>query len=388
MPGFEGKALKSALINKAKKLGFVLAGVTSAHPPESYSKFQEWVSEGNHADMGYLASERSLTRRSDPKHILPECQSILVLGVPYNPAGDTPGGVAAYALGEDYHEVLKPRLQELVSFIEEQYGRSVPNRWYTDTGPLLERDLARRAGLGWIGKNSMLINPQSGSYFLLAEILLGLELPPDDPFPSDHCGSCSRCLESCPTGCILPDRTLDSGRCISYLTIENKGQIPNALREQIGEWLFGCDVCQQVCPWNRFAREDGDPSFTARAGVPPDNLVDELRLSAEEFNQKFKGSPVKRAKRRGYLRNAAIVLGNRQRKEDVSGLAAGLGDSETLVRQHVAWALGRIGGEDVREFLRDALTHESDPTVILEIETAVSKLDSSYSGDKSLGEKD
>lgn len=377
MSGLAGKDLKSALVQKAHQLGFALAGVTTAAPPESFPQFQEWVTEGRHAGMEYLASERSLVRRSDPREILPECRSILVLGSPYFPAGDARGGVAAYATGEDYHHVLKPRLQELISFLEEQAGHPVPNRWYTDTGPVLERDLARRAGLGWIGKNSMLIHPQHGSYFLLAEILLGIDLPPDEPFLSDHCGSCTRCLDQCPTGCILPNRTLDAGRCISYLTIENKADIPNDVREQLGEWLFGCDVCQQVCPWNRFAPTEGDPAFAARPGVPPENLVEELHLSSEAFNRKFRGSPVKRAKRRGYLRNTLVVLGNRKKREDTVHLMAAAQDPEALVRQHAAWALGRIGGDEVRRFLTAWLADEPDPAVVNEIRAALADLDAS-----------
>ena len=381
MSALAGKDLKSALIEKAHQLGFTLAGVTSADPPESFDQFREWVARGRHAGMEYLSSERSLLRRSDPREILPECQSVLVLGSPYFPPGDVHGGVAAYAWGEDYHEVLKPRLQELTAFLEEQAGHPIPHRWYTDTGPILERDFARRAGLGWIGKNSMLIHPQLGSYFLLAEILLGIELPPDQSFPTDHCGSRTRCLDQCPTSCILPNRTLDAGRCISYLTIENKAGIPYGLREQLGEWQFGCDVCQQVCPWNRFAPEEGDPAYAARPGIPPENLAGELHLTAETFNRKFRGSPVKRAKRRGYLRNALVVLGNRKQLDDIPHLMAAARDPEALVRQHAAWALGRIGGDDVLGFLIKWLADETDPPVLEEIRAALADLDGSHDKD-------
>lgn len=377
MPVLAGEALKKSLIEKAHQLGFRLVGVTSAQPPASYPKFKEWVAEGLQAGMGYLATDYSLSRRSDPRQILPECRSIVVLGVPYFAPRKDLGGVAAYAWGQDYHDVLKPRLQAVVAHLEEQAGQSIPNRWYTDTGPLLERDLAQRAGLGWIGKNSMLINPQHGSYFLLAEILLGIDLPADAPFPVDHCGSCTRCLEQCPTGCILPDRTLDAGRCISYLTIENKGEIPTSLRQQVGEWLFGCDVCQQVCPWNRFASQTGDEQFAPRPGVPPENLAEELHLSAEAFNRKFKGSPVKRAKRRGYLRNAATVIGNRGQAGDADRLAAAMQDPEPLVRQHAAWALGRVGGQKSRQILQEAWALEADPAVRVEIQAALTLLEDS-----------
>jgi epoxyqueuosine reductase len=186
----------------------------------------------------------------------------------------------------------------------------VPNRYYTDTGPLLERDLAQRAGLGWIGKNTCLINPKQGSYFLLAEILLGLELEPDPPFTTDHCGTCTRCIEACPTECILPDRTIDARRCISYLTIELKDDIPEELRPLLGEWVFGCDVCQMVCPWNRFASPEGDAAFSPRPGRANPEPDPRAGADPEAFNRKFKNSPVKRAKRRGYLRNVAVATGN------------------------------------------------------------------------------
>jgi epoxyqueuosine reductase len=228
--------LKTAILAEARRLGFVLAGVTTPDPPEHFSTFAAWLRAGRHGEMAYLASERSLARRADPRQVLPECRSILVLGTPYSappPAEAAQAGrgrVAAYAWGDDYHDVLAGRLQALVAFIEAQAGQHVPNRWYTDTGPLLERDLAQRAGLGWIGKNTCLIHPRLGSYFLLAEVLLGLELEPDPAWLPDRCGSCRRCIQACPTGCILPDRTLDARRCISYLTIELKGPIPEELR--------------------------------------------------------------------------------------------------------------------------------------------------------------
>jgi epoxyqueuosine reductase len=281
--------------------------------------------------------------------------------------------VASYAWGEDYHEVLAQRLRLLVDFIETHVGGPVPNRWYTDTGPVLERDLAQRAGLGWIGKNTCLINPRQGSYFLLAEILLGLELEPDSPFLPDYCGSCTRCIDACPTGCILPDRTLNARRCISYLTIELNGAIPDDLRLQMGEWVFGCDVCQQVCPWNaRFASPQGDPAFAPRPGVASPDLIDELALTPQAFNHKFKGSPLKRAKRRGYLRNAAVVLGARADPAAIPALAAALSqDPEPLVRRHAAWALGRMDNEAARQALISALEHEADGTVRSEIQEAL-----------------
>ncbi len=260
------------------------------------------------------------------------------------PAGRFPAAprIAAYARGDDYHEILPPRLQALVEFIETQVGHPVANRWYTDTGPILERDLAQRAGLGWIGKNTCLINPRRGSYFLLAEIFLDLDLEPDAPFVTDQCGTCTRCIDACPTDCILPDRTLDAGRCISYLTIELKEGIPAALRPQVGEWVFGCDICQAVCPWNRFAPPEGDPALAPHPPSGRPDLIHELELSPAEFNRKFKHSPVRRAKRRGYLRNVAVALGNTGTPRDIPALEKALDDPEPLVREHAAWAIEQI----------------------------------------------
>ena len=350
--------LKQAIFQEAHRLGFILAGVTTPDPPPHFSAFENWLAKGHHGDMDYLASERSRQRRADPKQILPECKSILVLGTPYSrpPAfpifdengesdAERRGGqsrIASYALGNDYHEVLPPRLESLIRFIEGQVGHSVANRYYTDTGPLLERDLAQRAGLGWIGKNTCLIHPQKGSYFLLAEILLGLELEPDSPFVTDHCGTCTRCIEACPTDCILPNRTLDARRCISYLTIENKGDIPEELRPLMQDWIFGCDICQQVCPWNRFAAPEGDASFQPRSGSADSELISLLTLTPESFNQRFKRSPVQRAKRRGLLRNVAVALGNVGEENAVPALEQAEKDSESLVREHAHWAKTQI----------------------------------------------
>ncbi len=343
--------LAQALKQKARQLGFTLAGITNPASPEHFDVFQDWLDANHHGEMAYLADKTAIERRANPQQILPECRSILVLGIPYTnpstaqPLHETPpyGRVAAYAWGADYHIVLPERLQALVAFLEEQVGHSVPNRWYTDTGPLLERDLAMRAGLGWIGKNTCLINPESGSYFLLAEILLGIELPFDSPFTSDHCGSCTRCIDACPTDCILPDRTIDSRRCISYLTIENKAEIPKDLRIPIADWVFGCDICQMVCPWNiRFAAQTGDPAFMPRQGVANPSLAQELALTPQEFNEKFRDSPVKRAKRRGYLRNVAIAAANSGQKIMLPMLKSATGDYEPLVGEHAEWALKQL----------------------------------------------
>ena len=354
------KDLRERIRAKALRLGFILAGVTTPEPPPHYSTFENWLSQGRHGAMEYLVTERSRLRRADPRQIMPECRSILVLATPYSPPLHPPlsagtiqddnakpsaemrrpqGSLASYAWGADYHEVLPERMKDLVRFIEEQVGTPVKNRWYTDTGPILERDLAQRAGIGWIGKNTCLIHPQHGSYFLLSEILLDLALEPDLPFVTDHCGTCRRCIDACPTDCILPDRTIDARRCISYLTIELKDDIPTELRDKMGSWVFGCDICQVVCPWNRFAGE-GDPAFSDQAPATP--LTDELSMTAEEFNRRFRGSPVKRAKRRGYLRNVVVALGNTGDMHALPVLQAALKHDEPLVREHARWAIEEI----------------------------------------------
>jgi epoxyqueuosine reductase len=334
--------LSQSVKDKARQLGFSLTGVASPEPPARYDFFRAWLADGNHADMRYLENDK----RAGPKLILPECKSILVLAFPYANSEfriqNLEFQIAAYARGNDYHEVIPPKLKQLVEFIEEQVGHAIPHRYYTDTGPILERDLAVRAGLGWIGKNAMLIHPKAGSTFLLAEILLGIEIEPDGQVIADHCGTCSRCLQACPTQCILPNRAIDSRRCISYLTIENKGSISEDLRPQMGNWVFGCDVCQRVCPWNRFSAP-GDSS------LDPQNAevtADDLLLALVEFNRRFKRSPIRRAKRRGLLRNLAVAVGNSKDAKYVSILKQAAQDDEPLVREHAQWALEQIRRED------------------------------------------
>ena len=338
--------LEQALKEEAARQGFTLAGITTPDPPEHLTAFEQWLQAGRHGDMAYLERESTRRLRADPRQLLPECEAILLLGMPYYPSRQGIGRIASYAWGEDYHHVIPERAKALVNFLENRLGRAVPHRWYTDSGPLLERDLAQRAGLGWIGKNTCLINPRQGSYFFLAELLLGVPLQPDPPFTADRCGACTRCIDACPTGCIRPDRTLDARRCISYLTIELKGDIPPELRPRLGNWVFGCDVCQQVCPWNRFAPEQGDPAFAPRPGMPGPELTAELALTEVEFKRKFAGSPVLRAKRRGYLRNVAVALGNLGDAAAVAVLERVWAEEpEPLVREHAAWAVEVLRGD-------------------------------------------
>lgn len=313
----------------------------------------DWLGLGHHGAMGYLATERARARRADPKQIMQECKSVLVLALPYsNPTSQPPsyaaddaeprGRVAAYAWGEDYHAVLRPRLQSLIQVISALVGREVRGIWYTDTGPILERELAQRAGLGWIGKNTCLISPDQGSYFLLAEILLDQALAADDPFKFDRCGTCTRCIEACPTHCILPNRTIDSRRCISYLTIELRDDLPADLRPLIGDWVFGCDVCQTVCPWNRFAIETGDPALASTSEQTFPVLTDEMALSASEFERRYGKRAVRRSRHRGYRRNVAVALGNAGDARHVPVLESAAQDADRQVAEHARWGIQRI----------------------------------------------
>jgi epoxyqueuosine reductase len=290
---------------------------------------------------------RSAAKREDTRRPVPGAVSAIVVALDYG-GREPEGPVARYARGDDYHDLMVERLRALQAWLGEQTGAPVAGRAYADTGPLLERDLARRAGLGWFGKSTMLLNPRLGSFFFLGALLVELELEPDTPFEADRCGSCTRCLDACPTGALTGARELDATRCISYLTIEAKGGIPVELREGVGAHLYGCDVCQDVCPWNlRFSSELKEPAFAARgalAGRDARTLAREvLGMTQEEFSRAFKGSPMKRAKLRGLKRNAAVVLGNVGTADDAAVLTRALDDAEPLVREHAALALARLG---------------------------------------------
>jgi epoxyqueuosine reductase len=312
--------LTQSIKGKALVLGFDLVGVAPVVPSDHGDFYETWLAHGYAGEMAYLARPDAVVRRRDPRLILPEARSVVVVALNYYQgpsrsvagwAEKKQGRVARYAWGDDYHDLMWARLDELVAHIEDEVGGPVIHRRYVDTGPLLERELAVRAGLGWFGKNTMLINPGLGSWLLLGELLLDLDLATDPPFPADHCGTCTRCIEACPTGCILPNRTLDASRCISYLTIELKrDEIPAEHRRSVGDWIFGCDICQEVCPWNRFARLTKEPAFQPRAGLLALDPTELLALNDEAFRRRFKGSAMVRAKRRGLQRNAAVVLEN------------------------------------------------------------------------------
>jgi len=371
--------LKAILRERAHALGFDLFGVARATPAETRAAYEEWVRAGRHGEMAYMA--RDPERRADPRRVWPEAASIVVVGLNYRPADEATeqradprrGQFARYALGDDYHELMAERLRGLLAVAREVAGPHVAGRVYVDAGPLLERDLAVRAGLGWFGKNTMLLHRRLGSYFFLGALLLNVELPPDGP-TSAHCGRCDRCLIACPTGAFVAPYVLDARRCISYLTIELKGPIPRELRPLIGNWVFGCDLCQEVCPWNRKAPATREPAFAPRPGLPAPELVELLALTPEEFRTRFRGSPVQRAKRRGLLRNVCVALGNSGDRTAIPHLARALhGDPEPLVRGHAAWALGRLGGADARAALRRGAESESDPWVREEIAAALAE---------------
>jgi len=326
-------------------LGFDLVGVAQLGPAETSRAFEDWLDAGQAGTMGYLA--RGAEKRRDTRRPLPGTTHAIVVALDYG--GKEPSGpVARYARGDDYHDVMETKLRELHARLERDAGRAIAGKPYVDTGPILERDLARRAGLGWFGKNTNLLNPSLGSFFFLGTLVLDVALVPDAPFQEDRCGTCTRCIDACPTGAIVAPRRLDATKCISYLTIELRGEIPAELREKIGELVYGCDICQEVCPWNlSFARELEVPEFAPRAaltGKDARTLARELlTMNQEEFSAAFKGSPMKRAKLRGLKRNAAVVLGNAGEPSAVPALMAALSDTEPLVRSHAAWALAQIG---------------------------------------------
>jgi epoxyqueuosine reductase len=313
----ETVALEDLVKAQAYGLGFDLVGITSLGPMETAEAFDAWIEKGYAGNMDYLP--RGAEKRRDSSLPFPGAATAIVVGLDYG--GREPNGpVARYARGDDYHEVMTERLNELHRWLQLETGRPVAGKAYVDTGPLLERDLARRAGLGWFGKNTNLINQRLGSFFFIGSLLVDLELAPDSPFEADRCGSCTRCLDACPTKAFVEPRVLDAKRCISYLTIELKGEIPDEFHEAIDSHIYGCDICQDVCPYNiKFARELREPAFTARDAIRHKNaetLACELvTMSDEAFRSAFRRSPMKRAKRRGLARNAAVVIENIGRRE-------------------------------------------------------------------------
>jgi epoxyqueuosine reductase len=328
---------------QAYGLGFDLVGVTSLGPMETAPHFEAWIERGFAGDMHYLP--RGAEKRRDSSSPFTGVSSAIVVGLGYG--GSEPDGpVARYARGDDYHEIMTERLDALHRWLETTMERPIRGKAYVDTGPILERDLARRAGLGWFGKNTNLVNPRIGSFFFIGALMVDLELEADDPFDADRCGTCTRCLDACPTNAFVEPRVLDATKCISYLTIEAKGAIPVDLREKIGSRLYGCDVCQDVCPWNvRFSQPNRVDEFRARdvaSGGARAVARTILELDDESFVRELKGSPMKRAKRRGLARNAATVLGNVGTEEDVALLGAVAADADPMIAEHATWAVEQI----------------------------------------------
>jgi len=344
--------LTKTIKTEAIRLGFNHIGIAPALPVPHYNTYLDWVQAERHANMDYLARQDTLAKRHDPGLILEGCQRVICLALPYarpkSSLDDCPPGtgkISAYAITRDYHEIIWDRLDRLESFIQAHAGEEVRTKSYVDTGPILERSFASSAGLGIAGKNSCLIIKGFGSYFFLAEILINLPLPVDQAFTRDLCGTCQRCIEACPTGCIRDDRTIDAGRCISYLTIENKGEIPDKLKPLVGNWVFGCDVCQTVCPHNTWTPEQkmvlGDP-------IIPEclDLIPLFSLDEDEFKSRFQESPLYRAKRHGTLRNAAVVLGNQKYQPALPALKNALENKEhPAVKDACRWAIRQIEGD-------------------------------------------
>lgn len=359
--------MKAELIALAGELGFDLCRIAACSAPPHASEFRAWLADGRAGTMEWLA--RNADRRTDPNLVLPGVRSVVVLAMNYldcglriancglpesdlesaSPTGSSNsqsairnpqshGRIARYAWGDDYHDVIEKKLCALDDWMAARGGRQ---RHYVDTGPVLERDFAALAGVGWHGKSTMLIHPKLGTWFFLAELFTTLELEPDPPLP-DRCGSCTRCMVACPTQAITAAHRLDARRCISYLTIELKGSIPEEFRPLIGDRIYGCDDCLDACPWNRFASASRESAFAARPFVHGITLREYLALDDDGFRALFRKSPIKRIKRRGFLRNVCVALGNVGTDEDLPALEQAARDPEPLIAEHAQWAIGRI----------------------------------------------
>ncbi|HEY2989985.1 MAG TPA: tRNA epoxyqueuosine(34) reductase QueG [Candidatus Binatia bacterium] len=372
-------ALSARIKEEAQRLDFALAGISPVEIPAHEESFARWLREGLGGELGYMKRTEDLRR--DPKKLVPWAVSVVSVGMNYftpPPRPENPsraqGWISRYAWGDDYHDVVEQKLESLLKKIKEIHPGAVQGRAFVDSGPVLERAIAGVAGIGWIGKNTHLISPRKGSWFFLGELFLSIELTYDRPI-RDRCGKCELCLDACPTGAFVGPYILDARRCISYLTIELKGAIPRNLRPLVGNHVFGCDICQEVCPYNVKATATREAAFQPRDGLYAPDLIPLLSLSEEEFRRRFKGSPILRAKRRGFLRNVAVALGNLKSREAVPALIQLLQDEEVLVRRHAAWALGRIGNRESVSALAERLDGESNLEVRGEIEAAIVEAD-------------
>ena len=364
---------------RALALGFEAVAIASVEPLEAVARYRAWIDAGRHGEMHWLASEKHLARRADPERILRELRSVVCVAMCHAPdrseARDARiGRIARYAAGEDYHRVMHDRLLALERFIERDALPGSRALWYADTGAILERAWAERAGLGWIGKHAGLLSERLGSWLLLGEVYVNRVLESDAAPAAERCGTCTRCLDACPTGAIVAPYQVDARRCISYLTIELRGPIPRELRPLVGDWVFGCDVCQEVCPWNRFAKPAREARLHARE-LDGWTLERFLTLDEPAFEALFAGSPIRRARRSGFLRNVCVALGNRRDRGTAGALARVLeADPEPLVRGHAAWALGqlRAAGDEVLDgALAAARDRDADPWVREEVALAL-----------------
>lgn len=334
--------LKREVVDRARALGFDSCRIAASAPPQHGAEFSAWLREGAAGEMEWLG--RGEAKRRDPQKVLEGTRSVIVVALNYwqgepaaHPANAAGGRIARYAWGDDYHEVMLRKLEQLDEFLRARGGTQ---KCYVDTGPILERDYASEAGIGWHGKSTMLIDPQLGTWFFLGEILTTLSLPPDAPQPA-RCGTCVRCVTACPTGAITEPHRLDARRCISYLTIELKGSIPLELRALIGDRIYGCDDCLEACPWNRFASISREVAFAAGPATEMP-LRDYLALDDQQFHVLFRRSPIKRIKRRGFLRNVCVALGNVGSPADLPALERAVYDPEPLIAEHATWAIDRI----------------------------------------------
>ena len=364
------------LRRESAALGFDGFGIASPELGKDGERFQQWLAKQFDGEMAYL--KRGEAKRLDPDRVLAGVQSILCLRTNYYTRPRTleflqhksEGDISNYAWNLDYHDLIQPRLKKLESVLQNLFP-GCATKPYVDTGPVLEKPLAQQAGLGWIGKHSNLLTEGLGSYYFLSEILVDVELPRSQP-AEDHCGTCTNCIDICPTRAIVAPYVLDSRKCISYLTIELKGVIPVEFRKAMGNRIYGCDDCQIVCPWNSYAVPTPEEAFVEREGTRL--LVELMRLDDDGFRARFRKSPVKRIKRRGLLRNVAIALGNSGDPAAVPVLTEALGDPEPLIRAHGVWALGQLLGGDAVSIFKDRLGEEADDMVLLEIE-AVKTID-------------
>jgi epoxyqueuosine reductase len=363
--------LTERLKSRGYELGFAHVGVAPAVTPTGFHRLLQWIDQGQSADMQWIERRRDAYRH--PDGVMPGTRSVIMAAMNYHDGTEPRSGarIARYAAGvEDYHDVLKPRLKQLAQVLRAEIP-TARTRVVVDTAPLLERDFGRLAGIGWFGKNTMLISRSIGSWFFLGALLTDVELDYDTPFEHDYCGTCTRCLDACPTDAFPEPGVLDARRCISYLTIEHRQDpIPAELRSGIQDWLFGCDICQEVCPWNRFAPEETLPEFQQTPSMNIANCRELLRLTEEQFHSRFGQTPLARPGRAGLLRNAAIVAGNLRLQEAESELIGSLNDSHPLIRGAAAWALGQLATPTSLAAVKERLTIEADPFVCEELRAA------------------